>query len=108
MINFFYLSGTAQKLFENIKKRYSKRRQAVLKASRSGSGRNDVETVENQLKDYEFMAWINPFIKTRKSKSNFESQENLIEDELAEEQQEDDGACSTVLLMFPSRCLKGG
>ena len=67
----FYLSDTAQKLFENLKKRYSKRRQAVLKASKSGSGRSDVATVNDQLKDYEFLAWINPFIKTRRSKSNF-------------------------------------
>ena len=67
----FYLSDTAQKLFENLKKRYSKRRQAVLKASKSGSGRSDVAIVNDQLKDYEFLAWINPFIKTRRSKSNF-------------------------------------
>ena len=86
----FYLSDTAQKLFENLKKRYSKRRQAVLKASKSGSGRSDVATVNDQLKDYEFLAWINPFIKTRRSKSNFAPLEEASSSNIGEGINDDD------------------
>lgn len=77
-------------MFDNLKKRYSKRRQAVLKASKSGSGKSDVVIVQDQLKDYEFLAWINPFIKTRRSKSNFEIMEVSTSANVDDAEEEDD------------------
>ena len=53
--------------------------------------------MQGQLKDYEFLAWINPFIKTRKSKSNFNlthtlQDENTDDDnEDVEEEEQDNG-----------------
>lgn len=102
-IYFHLFLGVAHQLFDNLKKRYSKRRQAVLKESKSGSGRGDVDSVTSQLKNYGFMAWINPFCKTRNSKSNFvlenaddnvenykEQKDNEEEDETKEAEGEED------------------
>ena len=61
-----------ERLFENLKKRFSKRRTAVKKAKRSGAGRIDVQKAEEELNKYAFLEWIIPFIAVKDSISNLD------------------------------------
>ena len=79
---FLFPSGTAQKLFEALKKKYSKKRLKFKQVShKSGSGRKDVEDAEEQLNDFGFMSWLDPYIRPRKSKSNLSSKDIEANDE---------------------------
>ena len=55
---FLIVSGEPKRLFENLKKRFSKRRIAVKKAKRSGAGRIVVQNAEEELNKYAFLEWI--------------------------------------------------
>ena len=54
---FLIVSGEPERLFENLKKRFSKRRTAVKKAKRSGAGRIDAQKAEEELNKYAFLEW---------------------------------------------------
>ena len=59
------------------RKRFCKRRVNAAKACKSGSGRSDVFSYENELREYQFTTWLSLFIRSRKTKSNFlDSREN--------------------------------
>lgn len=62
------LLGEPEKIFENLKKRYSKKKIALKKLTRSGAGR-DAEFVkaEEEMSKYNFLSWINPFISPTES-----------------------------------------
>lgn len=53
-----------------MKKRYSRIRNTYKKAVVSGKGRDDVAKEENDLREYVFLTWLDPFIKSRKTKTN--------------------------------------
>ena len=67
--SFFYLD-TAQKLFETLKKRYSKKRMSYKNSSRSGAGLNEVKAAKKGLEDYAFLAWLEPFTRPHRGKTN--------------------------------------
>ena len=69
---FSIVSVEPERLFENLKKRFSKRRTAVKKAKRSGAGRIDVQKAEEELNKYAFLEWIIPFIAVKDSISNLD------------------------------------
>ena len=69
---FLIVSGKPERLFENLKKRSSKRRTAVKKAKRSGAGRIDVQKAEEELNKYAFLEWIIPYIVVKDSISNLD------------------------------------
>ena len=69
---FLIVSGKPERLFENLKKRFSKRRTAVKKAKRSGAGRIDVQKAEEELNKYAFLEWIIPYIAVKDSISNLD------------------------------------
>ena len=69
---FLIVSGEPERLFENLKKRFSKRRTAVKKAKRSGAGRIDVQKGEEELNKYAFLEWIIPYIAAKDSISNLD------------------------------------
>ena len=51
MRDFFLLLGELERLFENLKKRFSKRKNALKRLKRSGTGRNDgVRKAEDEPK----------------------------------------------------------
>ena len=68
---FLIVSGEPERLFENLKKRFSKSRTAVKKAKRSGAGRIDVQKAE-ELNKYAFLEWIIPYIAVKDSISNLD------------------------------------
>ena len=66
------------------------------KPAKSWSGSKDVKKVEELKKAYEFLAWLDPFISLRSTKSNIEEKEEhvsqLREDaEESDDSDEDDG-----------------
>ena len=50
--------GVAEKLFENLKKRYSKKRTALEKLRRSGAAREVVAKAEDELTGYDFLSFL--------------------------------------------------
>eukprot|EP00112_Aurelia_sp_Birch-Aquarium-sp1_P009320 Seg2053.12 transcript_id=Seg2053.12/GoldUCD/mRNA.D3Y31 product="hypothetical protein" protein_id=Seg2053.12/GoldUCD/D3Y31 len=60
----------AKLCFENFKKRYLKKRNALKKANRSGTSSVAVEKAKNDLEPYKFFSWIDDFLKPRNTKSN--------------------------------------
>lgn len=92
------------KQFEILKKRYSRKRNALRKSSASGAGSSDVSGPTRELEKYAFLAWLNPFIQLRRTKSNFDdssqlnSPDNLsAEDELEDEHYESENEFETEL-----------
>ena len=71
-----------KKRFGNLKTRFSKKKNAYKKATRSGAGSKEAERAETELKRYDFLSWITPFLRLKDTVSNFESQveENEMED----------------------------
>ena len=69
---FLIVSGEPERLFENLKKRFSKRTTAVKKAKRSGAGRIDVQKAEEELNKYAYLEWIIPYITVKDSISNLD------------------------------------
>ena len=66
---FFLLLGEPERLFKNLKKRFSNRKNALKRLKRSGAGRNDgVQKVEEELRKYAFLEWINPYVAARDPK----------------------------------------
>ena len=83
------LEGEGQKLFENTKKKYSKKRIQLKKAKRSGAGRDDIYTFQKSLDEYSFLAWLDPYMKMRDTKTNIIPQEIPYDDEEGYEQEHD-------------------
>ena len=73
-------------IFENVKKRYLKRRNALKKADKSGTSSAVVDKAKRELGVYAFLFWLENFIKPRKTKDNIE--EEVIENEEDGEDQE--------------------
>ena len=73
MRDFFLLLGEPERLFENLKKRFSKRKNAIKILKRFGAGRNDrVQKAEEELRKYAFLEWINPYVAARDCRSNLD------------------------------------
>ena len=82
----FFLGKHAKTIFENIKKRYLKRRNALKKADKSGTSSAVVDKAKRELGVYAFLFWLENFVKPRKTKDNIE--EEVIENEDDGEDQE--------------------
>ena len=69
---FFLISGErAKTCFENLKKRYQKKRSALRKVeNKSGSSSVVVKKAQKDLEPYAFFFWIDEFNKPRSSKTN--------------------------------------
>eukprot|EP00794_Sanderia_malayensis_P006727 gene6727-7485_t len=59
-----------KQLFENLKKRFSKRRLDLKKSERSGTSASAVQKAKENMKEYSFLAWLIPYIKLRATKTN--------------------------------------
>ena len=57
-------------MFENLKKRFSKRRIALKNVQRSGTSTSAVTAAKERLYEFKFMAWLLPHIQTRSTVSN--------------------------------------
>ena len=60
----------AKKLFNNLKKRYGKKRNEMRKVERSGTSTSAVAVAKEKLEQYKFLVWLQPFIQARSTKTN--------------------------------------
>eukprot|EP00794_Sanderia_malayensis_P006944 gene6944-7724_t len=60
----------AKQLFDNMKKRFSKRRNDLKKAERSGTSSDAVEKAREKANEFRFLTWLVPYIKLRATKTN--------------------------------------
>ena len=67
---FSLFTGSAAKVFETLKKKYSRKRVNLRKSSRSGVGTRDLEKAKKELEEYSFLRWLDAFVRPRKTKSN--------------------------------------
>ena len=58
----------AKKNFENLKKRFSKRRKEST--GPSGTGRESVAEAKERLRELSFLAWLAPHVQLRQTKTN--------------------------------------
>eukprot|EP00794_Sanderia_malayensis_P002559 gene2559-2955_t len=58
-----------KQLFENSKKRFSKRRLDLKKTKRSGTSASAVQKAKENIQNYSFLAWLIPYIKLRATKT---------------------------------------
>ena len=73
----------AKAFYENLKKKYSKKKNDYKKCNRSGASVKDVEKAERALASYQFMAWLDKFTKLRDCKTNISTPQdefNLSDD----------------------------
>ena len=76
----FVLGDVAKKTFENIRKRFNKARNKMIKAKKSGTSTQEaMETAD--VDGYECLMWLVPFIAVRKTKSNITSIDSSTENE---------------------------
>ena len=59
---------TAKRLFENLKKRFQRRRRKAKGSS--GTSTESVAEAKERLKELAYLSWLEPFIIQRKTKSN--------------------------------------
>ena len=75
----FVLGDVAKKTFENIRKRFNKARNKMIKAKKSGTSTAAMEAAD--VDGYEYLMWLVPFIAVRKTKSNITSIDSSTENE---------------------------
>ena len=69
-ISIILIGTVAEKLFCNLRKRYNKEKAKFKKLLKSGGVTADSETMVGELK-LQFLQWIEPFLKPRKSPSSY-------------------------------------
>ena len=62
--------ASAQRLFANLKKRFNKRRKDVKVRGPSGSGATDVSDAKAKFKELDYLAWLEPYVILRETKTN--------------------------------------
>ena len=71
--NYYLFVGEEKKRFENLKKRYSKKKNNLKRKSATGAGLADVEAAKRDLKEYGFLAWLEEHLQLRETKTNLRS-----------------------------------
>ena len=78
------LLGTAAKKFDNLRKRFTRKKKKLIEVSPSGSGTSDVTGAKKEEADYAFIEWLSPYQTARKSSTNLiddtDVQENVAYD----------------------------
>ena len=91
----FVLGDVAKKTFENIRKRFHKARNKMIKAKKSGTSTQGAMEAAGDVDVYEYVMWLALFIAVRKTKSNItsinsptENEAHDLEDELEDDEDE--------------------
>ena len=78
--------GDAKRRFDNLKKRFSKKKAKYKKAIRSSSGSREAKQAETELKKYDFLSWLAPYLRFKENTVS-----NLPNINVAEINPNDDG-----------------
>ena len=71
--NYYLYVGEGKKRSENLKKRYSKKKNSLKRKSASGPGLADVEAAKRDLKEYGFLSWPEKYLQLSETKTNLRS-----------------------------------
>ena len=71
--NYYLYVGEGKKRSENLKKRYSKKKNNLKRKSASGPGLADVEAAKRDLKEYGFLSWLEEYLQLSETKTNLRS-----------------------------------
>ena len=109
----FVLGDVAKKTFENIRKRFNKARNKMIKAKKSGTSTQEAMEAAGDVDGYEYLMWLVPFIAVRKTKSNITSINSSTENEplskardLEDELEDDEDEGNTEELNLPKYDLE--
>ena len=64
----FLFIGETRKHFRNLKKRYSKKKQAFKLVTRLSDGGRKANIAEAGLKNYDFLSWLSPYLGLRETR----------------------------------------
>ena len=64
---FSFNLGEAKPRFDNLKKRFSKKKGKYKKATRSGSGSRKTKQAEMGLKKYDFLSWLALYLRYKEN-----------------------------------------
>ena len=87
----FVLGDVAKKTFENVRKRFNKAQNKMIKAKKSGTSTQEAAEAAGDVDGYEYLMWLVPFIAVRKIKCNITSINASVrdfEDELEDDEDE--------------------
>ena len=85
-----FILGTAAQQFDNLKKKYSRKRISFRKLARSGAGAKDMRNAKKDLDDYSFFFWLDDHTRARKTKSNLDDENsNSVETKYNSEEEDD-------------------
>ena len=74
----YYIAGSASQFFDNLKKRFSKKKHVLLRAWKNfGEESNEAIAAAAALREYDFFTWIRPYLRNKRSK--WEIEENYVE-----------------------------
>ena len=62
---FSLILGEAKQRFDNLKKRFSKKKSKYKKATKSGSGSREAKQAETELKKYDSLSWFAPYLRLK-------------------------------------------
>ena len=60
-------TGKVKNSFENLKKRYSKKKSSYKNATRSGAGSKEANAAEQELKRYGFLSFLIRYLRLLKT-----------------------------------------
>ena len=60
---FSLILGETKQRFDNLKKRFSKKKAKYKKATKSGSGSREAKQAETELKKYDSLNWLAPYLR---------------------------------------------
>lgn len=72
----FFPTGEASRKWDNLKKKYNRKKNNLKKKSASGAGLADVESCIKDLKEYSFLSWLDQHSALRESKTNIADTDN--------------------------------
>ena len=102
----FVLGDVAKKTFENIRKRFNKARNKMIKAKKSGTSTQETMEAAGDVNGYEYLMWLVPFIAVRKTKSNITSINSTTARDLEDELEDDEDEGNAEELNLPKNDLE--
>ena len=73
LLNYYLFVGEGKKRFENLKKRYSEKKNNLKRKLAPGVGLADVEAAKRGLKQFGFLAWLEEHLQIRETIINLRS-----------------------------------
>ena len=62
---FSLILGDVKRRFDHMKKRFNKKKAKYKKATRSGSGSREAKQTDMELKKYDFLSWLVPYLRLK-------------------------------------------